>query len=578
MRKQFAKNILIINGILIIIGYFSNVFAANPSFDIYPGSGSNLKLHCRYLFNAKLNAGGQSYNGFDYMINFNSGETNIIHSAVDPFFSSSPAGFIKSGYLYRSYGAATTGSAIDRNLTTFIFYTISNIGSSILNFTNCDGGTIAFGSDTTADCAVVNGYSVGGLDILTGINDATYNFSTLPCVPDIDNPTISNVSISNGSTQIPSNQNIFMLINDRQGNPTSNVSGPAPLENNKRSHYRYSGLNTTLGNYVAAPSSVDNQEGINSGSIKITVTAPSYPSYGTYILSGSSLTISDFTGNGSINKFTWDSEIRGYNISFSPPSPYPVEKQISITITAKDKANELGQTHTGTYSFSFNSPIAPVISMLSPSTTTFISPTLSQIKFYITDDRAGINTGSIKFTIPAIYSGAILLMSGYTYSGDDLTFVLSGGSAGLGSGGDYIVSFVPKRNFPSNTGISITGLFLDLAGTTGSANFSFSTRPECSYFGCSTFLGIDIDGITSNFDGKFLIITGTNPDGPYPYFTGINNDILMCGPNFTGTSITGNIPLNNTNSQSILGIHYTGTQLYITGLDIILSGNIVFIQ
>lgn len=561
-----------------MIWYLSNVFAATPDFDIYPGSGSNLKLHCRYLFNAKLNAWGQSYNGFDYILKFNSWETNIIHSAVDPFFSSSPAWFIKSWYLYRSYGAATTGSSIDRNLTTFIFYTISNIWSSVLNFTNCDWWTITFGSDTTADCAVVNWYSVWWLDILTWTNDAIYNFSTLPCVPDVDNPTISNVSISNGATQIPSNQNISMLINDRQWSPTSNVSWPAPLENNKRSHYRYSWLNTTLWNYVAAPSTVDNQEWINSWSIKITITAPSYPSYWTYILSWSSLTISDFTWNWIINKFTWDSEIRWYNISFSPPSPYPVEKQISITVTAKDRANEVWQTHTWTYSFSFNSPIAPIISMISPSPITFVSPTLTQIKFYITDDRAWVNTWSVSFTIPAIYSWTTLLMSGYTYSWNDLTFILSWWSAWLWNWWDYIVSFVPKRNFPSNTWVSITWLFLDLAWTTWSANFSFSTRPECSYFGCSTFLWIDIDWIISNFDWKFLIITWTNPDWPYPYFTWTNNDILMCWPNFTWTSITWNILLNNTNNQSILWIHYTWTQLYITWLDIILSWNTIFIQ
>ncbi|MCF7834682.1 hypothetical protein K9M48_01315, partial [Candidatus Gracilibacteria bacterium] len=140
------------------------------------------------------------------------------------------------------------------------------------------------------------------------------------------------------------------------------------------------------------------------------------------------------------------------------------------------------------------------------------------------------------------------------------------------------VSFSPQRNFPNNTGVSITGIFLDLAGSTGIANFSFTTRPGCDYFGCSTFLGINIDGITSDFDGDFLIITGTNPDGPYPYFTGINNEILMCGPNFTGTTIDGNIPLTDTNNQSVLGIFYTGTKLYITGLDLILSGNTIFIQ
>ncbi|MCF7835088.1 hypothetical protein K9M48_03465, partial [Candidatus Gracilibacteria bacterium] len=70
MQKHFIKKITTLIGILITIGLGLNVFAADPSFYISPLSGSDLKLHCRYTFNAKLSAGGQSYNGFYHTIMF----------------------------------------------------------------------------------------------------------------------------------------------------------------------------------------------------------------------------------------------------------------------------------------------------------------------------------------------------------------------------------------------------------------------------------------------------------------------------------------------------------------------------
>jgi hypothetical protein len=53
---------------------------------------------------------------------------------------------------------------------------------------------------------------------------------------------------------------------------------------------------------------------------------------------------------------------------------------------------------------------------------------------------------------------------------------------------------------------------------------------------------------------------------------------MMCWPNFTWTSITWNIPLENINNQSVLWIFYTWTRLYITWLNLVLSWNTVFIQ
>ena len=547
-----------------MIWFLSDVFAANPSFEVNPWSWTNLKLHCRYLFNVKLNAWWQSYNWFDHVLKFDSWEVNIIHSWVNTFFASSPDWYIRSWYLYRAYWAATTGKTTDINLTDFIFYSISNVWSTILNFTNCNWWAITFGSGTTADCAVVNWYTVWWLDILAWINDASYNFSPLPCVPDWTPPTIWAANVTPWQTQIPSNQVISMLINDWAW--AGVVNWPLPLESNNKSHYRYWWLSPILSNYVAAPATVDNQEWVNSWSIRITVTAPSYWAYWTYVLSWSSLSLSDFAWDAGKNQYTRDSEIRWYNVSFDPPSPYPIEKQISISITATDRPNESWLTHTSTSSFTFNAPQAPTITMLSPSPTTFVNPSLTEIRFYITDDRAWVDTWTVKFTIPAISSWWIF-MTWYTYSWSDLTFVLSWWSAWIWNGWDYVVSFTPKWDFPANSTVQLTWVATDLAWTTRTSSFSFSTRPDCAYFGCSTILRIHIPWLeVFEFSWSLLMVswTGYGYSTSMPYLSG---NTLVCSLDYTWAILTWNVNITSSTWVSVNWILYKNNNIYITWLE-----------
>jgi len=117
------------------------------------------------------------------------------------------------------------------------------------------------------------------------------------------------------------------------------------------------------------------------------------------------LTVAAWTGNGSINQYTWDSATRGYVISFAAPAPYEIEKQITVALQATDNPNESGLVYTGSSSFSFNNPQNPTIIRLIPVSNTFISPSKANaLRFYVQDDWAGIYTGSIKFTIPTIMS------------------------------------------------------------------------------------------------------------------------------------------------------------------------------
>jgi hypothetical protein len=96
-----------------------------------------------------------------------------------------------------------------------------------------------------------------------------------------------------------------------------------------------------LTNYVAAPATVDNQEGVNSSTIKATVSCPTCTSFGgPYVLTASNLIISDWLGDGSRHQYTWDSQRRGYDVSFAAPASYEVEKTVTVTFEAVDNPNE----------------------------------------------------------------------------------------------------------------------------------------------------------------------------------------------------------------------------------------------
>ncbi|MCF7834681.1 hypothetical protein K9M48_01310, partial [Candidatus Gracilibacteria bacterium] len=138
------------------------------------------------------------------------------------------------------------------------------------------------------------------------------------------------------------------------------------------------------------------------------------------------------------------------------------------------------------------------------------------------------------------------------------------------------VSFSPQRNFPNNTGVSITGIFLDLAGSTGIANFSFTTRPGCDYFGCSEILRIHIGVDVYEFSGSLVMINGTgygySPNVPY-----LSGDTLICSLNYNGATLTGNVDLLSNTGISINGMLYTNNNIYITGLDFSYQNGVIVI-
>ncbi len=587
-KNRSAKLVLsLVLGVLSILGISS--FAADPSFSITPSSGTQLKLHCKYNFWILINPGGQTYNGFDSTLKFDSSSIAILHQSINPFFTSTTNGFISSGFLYRSYWVKPGGSwSSVLTAANFLFSTTQNILSTYLEFTTITWWMIVFDMNTTDDGAVINS-SISSLDILTWTTNAGYAFSPLPCIIDNEAPLMMGLYPANNARYISTGQIISFVLYDRAWPWTA--AGVSPMTNtNNRSHYRYSGLDTSnLNNYQSAPSSVDNQEWVYSWSIKVTIACPNCTWWWrTYTLNPANLNISQRTGNNSINRYTRDSENRWYAVNFASPAPfgYEVEKQITMTIVWSDNPNELGTIHTGNFTAAFNSPLAPTISMTSPiDWATFVDSKISPITFTFIDDRAGIDTWSINISIPAIYSWVDLLYTWKTYSWTDLAITLISGQPWLWNSWSYSVSLVPQRHFPSNAEILITWSVKDLASNTSNASWQFTTRPSCSFWWCTDTFGLNIFwgsyAWTYSFSGGIIIVTWTNINSPYPYLTWTNNDILMCGRPYTWTILQWNIWIYDTNGISINGTLYTWDGLYITwmdGLDFIYTNGTIIVQ
>lgn len=537
---------------LVLLWFGTMCFANDPSFSIKPISGTKIKLYCETPVYLVINWWSEKFNGFEASILFDSNDLNIITWTVNAEF---PNGnnFI-SGNLYNVWWAMAWWYKVW--FLTWVSFSIKskrNILSSALSFVDKNWNTPNYWLETTDDGISLNGYDQWSKDILSGVNNVVYEFQALPCQKDTDKPTITNKSVSNWATKIASNQVITFLTYD--------------WNSNKKVTHWFGGNSTwNLSNYVTAPSNVDNQEWVNSSSISVTVSCPTCSTPKSNI--PATLSISDWNWETSINALTWDSERRWYNVSINPPFEYEVEKQVTVNISVTDNPNEDGETHTKTESFSFNAPVAPSISRIYPSTNTFVSPSKNfEIKFYISDDWAWINTWSIIIKIPQIMTWEEVILNEYVYSGSDLNFELSWWSAGLGNSWSYVVSFYPKTDFPVNETITINVTWSDLAWNTKAFTTSFSTRPACSFFGCVDILNIIWNNFVETFSGKILIVTWTNTNSQYPYLTWENNEILMCGKERTWVTLSGSISLYDQAWNKINWLNYTWNVLYITGLD-----------
>lgn len=530
--------------------------AFDTNFYFSPASGTNFKLYCETPVYFMINWSGNKYNWFSASVKFDSTNIQIIPWSIHAEFPNGSNAVV--GNLYNVWWAMKWWfKQWILTWVTFYIRTKNNISSTSLYFVWSDGSDPNYWLDTTDDGISLNGFDESSRDILTSVTNTTYNFVALPCTADGVQPTITGVSVNNWATKIPSDKVITFVAYDWDSN--HKVS-------------RWFGENSTwnLSNYVDAPNNVDNQEWVDSGSISVKVSCPTCSGWPSNV--PATLNISDWAWTTSMNALTWDSERRWYNVSINPPFPYEVEKKVTVNISVSDNPNENWQTHTQTKSISFNTPVAPTISRISPVTDTFVSPSKNfPISFYISDAWAGVDTSSV--AIKVSYSG-----EEFIYSWSDLDFELSWWSEWLWNAWSYRVTFYPKEDFPVLTQINLHVTWADLAGNVKTFQSSFTTRPDCSFFGCIDSVTIIWDNINQIFSWTVLFITWTNPNSPYPYLTWENKEILMCGKDWSGTDILGNVHLYDALWNRLNNVQYTWNDLFITWLDVVYQDGMIIVE
>ena len=552
------KNVKFLSMIIWFTAIFAWASAFNTNFSFAPASGTNIKLYCKTPIYFMVDWWTDKFNSFSASIKFDPTNIQIITWNIHSEFPNGNNAIVWD--LYNVWWAMQWW--FKQWIITWVTFHINtkhNIYSTTLSFVRFDGSDPTYWLDTTDDGISLIGFDEWQADILTNVTNATYNFVALPCNADVTKPTINSVSVD-WTTKVPANRTITFVTYDWDGS-----------SNNKVSYWFGWASTWSLSNYVEAPTNVDNQEWVNSWSISVKLScAGCYGSPSN--VSPDTLNISDWIWTTSMNALTWDSERRWYNVSFTPPFPYEVEKQVTVNISVTDNPNEFGETHTKSQNFYFNNAVAPNITRISPTTDTFVSPSKNfPISFYISDDWAGVDTSSV--TIKVSYSG-----EEFIYSWSDLDFELSWWSEWLWYAWSYRVTFYPKEDFPVLTQINLHVTWYDLAWSVKTLQSSFTTRPDCSFFGCIDSVTIIWDNINQIFSWTVLSITWTNPNSPYPYLTWENSEILMCGKDWSGTNILGSVYLYDMSWNKLNNVWYTWNELFITWLDIVYQDGVIIVE
>lgn len=443
-------------------------------------------------------------------------------------------------------------------------------------------------------------------DTLTAVYNKTIAYEPCPCSNDGKGP---NWLLKNGRTswRITWYESITGFINDRD-------------ESNSTNYWFSGNKNFIAANYVGVPNgiSMDNQNWVNSGTIEVEIVHSAnhiHPTQQTETFSlNNGLNIIKNELSDSWYKDTWNGNDRWYLINFVNGIEYDVERPVTITITAADNAfnmwngsvcNVGSHPMQPTVSYTFNASENPEITILSP-TWTRVSTT-TNVRLRVSDDWAGVDTGTVKVTIPEIRSGtkwsagATLLMTWYTYSGSDLEFTGCTWEPVKWWGYTCNILITPKWEFPSNTQITITWYVEDFVENSGTVEWHFTTQQSASYFGCwgpitiyyvSGALTESPVNVSVYFTWFMVALTWIVENNmwadwiSYPRFEYVGDEcdrdtwswcaeVLMCTPLNIHPNLTWNIKVRSGSSEYTWSLDTT--DLYITWLNWIYQSGVVII-
>ena len=541
------------------------------------------KYYCNFDVEINTEHNWANHTNCQYLVEFNTWDVGLSYGSRGSAFNSTDAVYY-TGSNSNILAVEEKNSAeitTDVTCSTLNFWNkTTNPGSVLLKFVDY------WGNDPTIATFIWTNdklnLSLAWADTLTGIVNVVIPFEMCPCnldwtVPFADTSTLTHSQI-NGWQLVGVYTSSVLFIDDGWS-----AWG-----------YWYNGAPITTGNYTNSglPAGMDNQEWVNSSTLAVTIDYSAGYGVSDDFFNSAALSPVAYTWTiANRPTITWDNNNRWYWVSFTNTTAYAVEQPVTITITGFDNAL-LGNTpctrvaQMWSTPYTFNASAVPVMNNFSPANNdTFITPSISQITLEVSDTWAGVDIGKVWVTVQEINSWGQILLTWYTYSGTDLTFSGISGTPWIWNAWWYHVSFVPRWDFPTNTGIYLSGIVVDLAWYTWVADWSFTTRPDCDFYGCNEILDIYIMEWTFSawspyqFTWELLIVTGTNINSPYPYLTWINNDILMCGFPYTWANFDSNFDMFELDwTTPLLPYAYTWEKLYITWLDFTYSNGVITVN
>ncbi len=270
---------------------------------------------------------------------------------------------------------------------------------------------------------------------------------------------------------------------------------------------------------------------------------------------------------------TWQFLNRNYylNINWSELFDYGIEKPITIVWTVRDRMNN----STNFWPFVFNQPVWPWLIAGSDTPTAWAEwiDTNAPIIVWIADDRAGVDSWSIRVTLQGIWW---TVYGPYIFSGSDLNLSWVIGNANQP---DYFVHILNHPDFPNSWTIQVHVYAEDMVGTIDTiGDYIFWTRPSCMELGCCSTITIQTwTNLPFVYSGTTLMISGwINPS----FTTTGNTWTLYCGTENQGMDI---YKWTETSSWTATYISFfDSTNLSISGnnstVKAVLSGKTLYLQ
>ena len=312
----------------------------------------------------------------------------------------------------------------------------------------------------------------------------TYQILKEPCIPDTNKPSISNLSITDGSSKKSNGDGLSFSLNDNWGvNWTTNV----PYVFNAGAEWTWN-----------AWWAISNQYWINQDSFQLTLSG-----------NGQTKVITKTTPWVTIawNWKTWQNLWLNANVTLTSQALFDfwIEKKITATFTFSDRAG-----NSQSYTINFNSPKGPTLisNSTSPAGGDVYVNLMEPIKLWIKDDWAGVDSGTIKIILsgvnwtdywPYLFSGSDLNLSGVQWNANQP---------------DYYINISNHEIFPTSGTIKVSVYAKDMEWNGGTiSNYIFTTRPNCSEFQCCDPVLLDLwSGNTTYYTNTWLIISGwVNP-------------------------------------------------------------------